>query len=71
MSETIERPRVETVSQAMKSLQIGRAKLYEHINSGALESYMDDGRRKITSKSIDEFIERRIAQEHKRRGRAA
>ena len=64
-------PLVASANQAMIALGIGRAKLYEKINSGELESYVDGGSRKILWDSIHAFIQRRLAAEAERRGRAA
>jgi predicted DNA-binding transcriptional regulator AlpA len=64
-------PLVATPNQAMTALGIGRAKLYEKINAGELESYVDGGSRKILWDSIHGFIKVRLAAEAERRGRAA
>jgi predicted DNA-binding transcriptional regulator AlpA len=64
-------PLVASPNQAMTALGIGRAKLYEKINSGELESYVDGGSRKILWNSIHAFIKRRLEAEATRRGRAA
>ena len=60
-------PIVATPNQAMIALGIGRAKLYEKINIGELESYVDGGSRKILWNSIHEFIKRRLEAESARR----
>jgi predicted DNA-binding transcriptional regulator AlpA len=62
---------VASPMQAMTALGIGRAKLYEKINAGELQSYVDGGSRKILWDSIHAFIKRRLAAEAERRGRAA
>jgi excisionase family DNA binding protein len=64
-------PLVASPNQAMTALGIGRAKLYEKINAGELESYVDGGSRKILWDSIHAFIKRRLAEEAARRGKAA
>jgi predicted DNA-binding transcriptional regulator AlpA len=64
-------PLVATPNQAMIALGIGRAKLYEKINAGELESYVDGGSRKILWDSIHAFIRRGLEAEATRRGRAA
>jgi predicted DNA-binding transcriptional regulator AlpA len=61
-------PIVASPNQAMTALGIGRAKLYEKINAGELESYVDGGSRKILWDSIHAFIQRRLAAESNRRG---
>jgi predicted DNA-binding transcriptional regulator AlpA len=62
-------PLVASPNQAMTALGIGRAKLYEKINGGELESYVDGGSRKILWDSIHAFIKRRLEAEAQRRGR--
>lgn len=64
--ETKERPRVETPSQVIKSLRISSRTLWKLLKSGELESYFEGRGRKITTRSIDAFIERRIAEAKKR-----
>jgi predicted DNA-binding transcriptional regulator AlpA len=71
ISPAIVQPLVATPNQAMTALGIGRAKLYEKINAGELESYVDGGSRKILWDSIRAFIKSRLAAESERRGRAA
>ena len=51
----------------MAALKIGRAKTYELINSGQLQSYVEGVSRKILWSSIHDYIERRLAEEAKRR----
>ena len=55
----------------MRAIQVSRKKLCELINAGELESYTEGKLRRITVKSINEYIERRLAAEAERRGRAA
>jgi predicted DNA-binding transcriptional regulator AlpA len=62
---------VASPNQAMTALGIGRAKLYEKINSGELQSYVDGGSRKILWDSIRSYIKRRLEEEATRRGKAA
>lgn len=69
MARPEDQPIVASPNQAMIALGISRAKLYEHINSGELESYVDGGSRKIMWDSIRSFISRRLAAEAKLRGR--
>lgn len=67
----ISQPLVASPNQAMTALGIGRAKLYEKINAGELQSYVDGGSRKILWDSIHAFIKRRLEAEAALRGRAA
>jgi excisionase family DNA binding protein len=62
-------PVVATPNQAILRLQVSRATLYELINNGALESYTEGRSRRILVQSMDRYIERRLAEEAKRRGR--
>lgn len=64
-------PLVASPNQTMIALGIGRAKLYELINSEELESYVEGTARKILWNSIHALIKRRLAAEAARRGRAA
>ncbi|MCK1743181.1 helix-turn-helix domain-containing protein [Bradyrhizobium sp. 139] len=65
------RPIVASVNETMIALKIGRAKIYQLLNSGELESYREGGSRKILWRSIEAYVERRLKQEAERRGRAA
>lgn len=65
------RPLVASPNQAMMAIGVSRRKLYELINSGELASYTEGKARRITVKSIAEYVERRLAAEAARRGRAA
>jgi hypothetical protein len=58
-----EAPLVASPNQAMRAIQVLRKKLYELINTGELESYTEGKSRRITVKSINEYIERRLAAE--------
>ncbi|WP_354258063.1 DNA-binding protein [Bradyrhizobium sp. F1.13.3] len=51
----------------MAALKVGRAKLYELLNSGELESYLEGSSRKITWRSIAGYFERRLEEEGARR----
>ena len=62
---------VASPKQAMWAIQVSRKKLYELINTGELESYTEGKSRRIPVKSINDYIERRLAAEAVRRGRAA
>jgi excisionase family DNA binding protein len=70
MSIALAVPLVASPNQAMRSIQVSRKKLYELINTGELESYTEGKSRRITVKSINDYIERRLAAEAIRRGRA-
>jgi excisionase family DNA binding protein len=67
----LEAPLVASPNQAMRAIQVSRKKLYELINAGELQSYTEGKSRRITVKSINEYIERRLAAEAARRGRGA
>ena len=62
---------VASPNQTMAALGIGRAKLYELINASELESYCEGVSRRILWRSIHSYIDRRLAAEAARRGRAA
>ncbi|MBU6464212.1 MAG: helix-turn-helix domain-containing protein [Bradyrhizobium sp.] len=70
-SLALEAPLVASPNQTMRAIQVSRKKLYELINTGELESYTEGKSRRITVKSINEYIERRLATEAARRGRTA
>ena len=61
------RPIVASVNETMAALKIGRAKTYELINSGQLQSYVEGVSRKILWSSIHDYFERRLGEEAKRR----
>jgi excisionase family DNA binding protein len=67
----LDAPLVASPNQTMRAIQVSRKKLYELINAGELESYTEGKSRRITIKSINEYIERRLAAEAARRSRAA
>jgi len=58
-----EAPIVASPNQAMKALLISRAKLYELINNGELESYTEGRSRRITVASIEAYVKCRIEAE--------
>ena len=70
-SIALEAPLVASPNQAMRAIQVSRKKLYEPTNAGELESYTEGKSRRITVKSINEYIERRLAAEAARRSRLA
>jgi hypothetical protein len=55
----------------MTYIGVGRAKLYELLNAGEIESYLEGAARKILWPSIHAYVNRRLAAEAARRGRAA
>jgi excisionase family DNA binding protein len=69
-SIALEAPLVASPNQAMRAIQVSRKKLYELINAGELESYTEGKSRRITIKSINEYVDRRLAAEATRRRRA-
>jgi hypothetical protein len=60
---------VATPNQTMIFIGVGRAKLYELINSNEIESYVEGSARKILWPSIHDYVKRRLAAEAVRRGR--
>jgi Helix-turn-helix domain len=52
---------VLTPAQAQAALQCGVTRLWELINTGEVESFLDGNRRRITAKSIHDYINRRLA----------
>jgi excisionase family DNA binding protein len=52
---------VASPTEAMIYLDVGRAKLYDMIRDGELQSYVEGSHRKITWPSIHALIERRLA----------
>lgn len=71
MSIALEAPLVASPNQTMRAIQVSRKKLYELINAGELESYTEGKSRRITVRSINDYIERRLEAEAVRRGRAS
>jgi excisionase family DNA binding protein len=64
-------PLVASPNQAMKRLQISRSTLYALLNAGDLESYTQGRSRRISVRSINSYVDRRLADEAQRRARAA
>lgn len=60
-------PLVVSAGVAMHKLYVSRSRLYELINSGELESYTQGRARRITVRSINAYVERRLAAEAARR----
>lgn len=57
----IEKPMVVGTTKACFLLDCGKDELYELIKRGELESYLEDDRRKITVKSINALVAKRLA----------
>jgi hypothetical protein len=57
MSFAFETPLVASPNQAMRAIQVLRRKLYELVNTGELESYAECKSRRVTVKSINDYIE--------------
>jgi hypothetical protein len=55
-----EKPLVVGVTKACFLLHCSKDKLYTLIKSGALESYLEDDRRKVTVRSIEAHIDQRL-----------
>ncbi|WP_316196853.1 DNA-binding protein [Bradyrhizobium sp. SZCCHNS3053] len=62
---------VASPNETMIYIGVGRAKLYELLNSNEIESYVEGSSRKILWPSIHAYVHRRLQQEAARRGRAA
>lgn len=62
-SFTFAAPIVLSPGQVMAGLKISRAKLYELINAGELESYTDGRMRRITVASVESYVKRRLEAE--------
>ena len=52
---------VLTPAQAQTALQCGVTRLWELINTGEVESFLDGNRRRITAKSIRDYVNRKLA----------
>lgn len=71
MSDVMEeKARTESVAQTARSLGICRDTVYDLIKAGELDSFHIGKSHRITTRSIDAFIERRLIEERKK-GRAA
>jgi hypothetical protein len=53
-------PLVVSPSKAMAMLDCGRTRLYQLLNSNALESFLDGKSRKITVASIQAHVRRKL-----------
>jgi excisionase family DNA binding protein len=60
-------PLVYSPKKTKQKLQVSHSKFYELLNSGELESYTEGRSRRITVRSINSYIERRLAAEKARR----
>jgi hypothetical protein len=54
-------PLVLTPAQAQTALQCGPTRLWELINAGEIESFLDGARRRITAKSVRDYVARKLA----------
>jgi hypothetical protein len=63
MDDTIRagEPLVLTPAQAQAALQCGPTRLWELINAGEIESFLDGARRRITARSIRNYVSRKLA----------
>jgi excisionase family DNA binding protein len=52
---------VTSVSGACYALDCGRDRLYELLNTGEIESYLDGRSRKILVTSLDAYVARRLS----------
>jgi hypothetical protein len=50
------------VSGACYALDCGRDRLYDLLNSGAIESFLDGRSRKIVVVSLEDYVARRLAE---------
>jgi hypothetical protein len=60
-----------SVTETRNFIGVSQGSLYELINEGELESYLEGNRRKVTWRSIYALVKRRLAAEAARRNRAA
>jgi excisionase family DNA binding protein len=51
---------VTSPNKAMRILDCGRTRLYQLIDSGELETYLDGRSRKITLQSIHAYVKRKL-----------
>jgi excisionase family DNA binding protein len=63
-------PILRSPNEAMFMLGVGRAKLYELLNRGELESFREGRSRKITAQSLRAYVQRKL-QAEAQRGRVA
>jgi hypothetical protein len=56
------RPLVTNMAGASAMLNKSRDKVYELIKGGQLESYLDGDVRRVTIRSIENFVERRVSE---------
>ena len=54
-------PLVVSPRTACKMLNVGLTRCYELLNSGAIQSYKEGASRQILTKSIYEYVERKLA----------
>lgn len=56
-----DKPLVVSVSKAKALLDCSHDTVYDLLKAGELESYLESNRRKITTRSIERYIEKRLA----------
>ena len=56
---------VLTPAQAQAALQCGVTRLWELINTGEVESFLDGNRRRITARSIRDYVNRKLGGQKK------
>jgi hypothetical protein len=66
---TIPQPLVLRPKMAFAMLGIGRTRGYDLLNAGAFETYVDGGARFITRRSIEQYVERCLAESRERKRR--
>ena len=54
-------PLVLTPAQAQTALQCGPTRLWDLINAGEVESFLDGNRRRITARSVSDYVNRKLA----------
>jgi hypothetical protein len=55
-------PRVTDVNGGCKRANTGKDRFYKLLHTGEIESYLDGRSRKVVIKSIDDYIDRQIAE---------
>jgi excisionase family DNA binding protein len=55
-------PLVVPPREACQLLRIGLSKLYDLLRAGAIDSYLDNGQRRIPTKSLHEYVATKMAE---------
>ena len=55
-------PLVVPPKEACQLLRIGLSKLYKLLRAGAIDSYLDNGKRRIPTKSLHEYVAGKMAE---------